>query len=83
MKESEAKAKTCPHLFAAMSVASVIAVNHGAEREAIVELMGKSACHGSECVMWETWREQDNTGAWHDSDSGDCGLKTKELQCGL
>lgn len=92
MKESEAKNKTCPHLFSAMSVAASIAASNGAPEKAVASLMEKGACHGSGCVMWEpyeywedcqgkAWSEDGKYGKRTRVTGGNCGLKSKELDC--
>lgn len=85
MKESEAKKKMCPKLFAA----AIIAQASSPVPASVDSLEEVSYCRGSKCVIWESheWKQNNpdpkvvpktiimNKG------EGNCGLKTKELYC--
>ena len=40
-------------------------------------------CIGSGCMMWESWEFIDGSNKLVGKNTGDCGLKTKELNCNI
>ena len=102
MKESKAKKKMCPKLFAAAVIAQ--ASSHVPVSTETLEEM--SYCRGSKCAMWEADQKSESNKFKKNNvpkgweiigsesqgnisicqriavlDSGNCGLKTKELYC--
>ena len=72
MKESEACKKICP----------ILKPHHEVNRGFY--------CYTTSCMMWESWPLYENgqlvkndDGTYKMSDSGDCGLKSKELEVSL
>jgi len=86
MKEEEAKKKWCPH--------KRFSTPNGGSFNCDVQHYHKSDeafnCSGSDCMMWERWEWEQRTDNDDPSKTrtmckgeGDCGLKTKELNCNI
>jgi len=80
MKEEEAKLKWCPNYrLSGINERGVSNANRGNFNEVF--------CIGSDCMMWESWEyvasEHSTAEGVQNKDEGDCGLKTKELNCNI
>ena len=81
MKESDAKLKWCPMARCAGNGGAANRDNQSGW--AYPEYL----CIGSACMMWEAYYKIENgqyvkeNGEFVLSDNGDCGLKSKDLEC--
>jgi hypothetical protein len=79
MKESEAKTKWCPHVRIAFPETS-------GNRDMDSSNNPIYNCIGSGCMMWESWEYEsapdiNSPVTTKLKGEGDCGLKTRELEC--
>jgi len=85
MTEEEAKTKWCKDRSLNINIAVISAAIRSSGDE-IDRLNGESQnCIASACMKWESW-EYEGTNDDGDKETknkgcGDCGLKTKELEC--
>ena len=93
MKESEALKKWCPFTRMVFGYSqgttqtfNRFAAEPGDEMENMQEAMNGTSgtkCIGSDCMMWESWEYVNRNSEVIGKHTGDCGLKTKELQCNI
>jgi len=79
MKEEDAKQKWCPHMRVGSPACNT---------DMQTPMAPFYLCRGSDCMMWESFYKIENgkyirndQGQYMLSDEGDCGLKSKDLDC--
>ena len=77
MLEEEAKTKWCPMAKHTMDHEGSFHTTNGQKTS------GLQCCIGSLCMIWESWEWKNIDNEIRLKGQGDCGLKTKELQCNV